>query len=71
MVITPTRTILSIKVEVFGQESVELMKLHEIGLGEGESCFMSYDHFRSMLGLCGEGRNLRKSSIDEFATKAE
>lgn len=60
-----------IKVKVFGQESMEQMKLHEIGLGEGESCFMFYDHFRSMLGLCGEGRDPQKSSIDEYATKAE
>jgi len=71
MVIAPTWTILPIKVEVLGQESIELMKLHEIGLGEGESCFMSYDHFRSMLGLCGEELDLQKSSIDEYATKAE
>jgi hypothetical protein len=52
-----------VKVKVLGQESMELIKLHEIGPSECESCFMSYDHFRSMLGLCGEGRDPRTSSI--------
>ncbi len=50
---------------------MESMMLHEIGLGEGESRFMSYDHFRSMLGLCGEGLDPQKSNIDEYATEVE
>ncbi len=50
---------------------MEPMKLHEIGLGEGESCVLFYQHFKSMLGLCGEGLDPQKSSIDEYATKAE
>jgi hypothetical protein len=66
MATTPTQTILPIKVEVFGQESMEPMKLHEIGLGEGESCFMFYIHFKSMLGVCGEGLDPRKSNIDKY-----
>lgn len=50
---------------------MEPMKLHEIGLGEGESYVLSYHHFRFMLGLCGEGLDPWKCGIDEYAIKVE
>jgi hypothetical protein len=50
---------------------MESMKLHEIGLNEGETCVLSYHHFQSMLWLCGEGLEPRKFGINEYATKVE
>jgi len=71
MATTLIQIVLLIKVEVLGQNSMGPMKLHEIGLGEGESCVLSYHHFRSMLRLCGEGLNPQKYGIDGYVTKVE